>query len=500
MVSSIGPAEILAAGAALLGDRRRPSSAQRAAEDGSDGQNGEAIGRVHTQECGLPRRGLPERMIPGRREATHAMDTSPQINDSESPLDRVQLRFLVGPTGSGKSGLGVELARRAAGRGARVEIIALDSMTVYRGLDVGTAKPAASERGGITHHLVDVADPADRFDLQAYVTLVEETLAGMEERGAVPLFVGGTGSTSRRWSAGSSRGRPSTGRSGSDSRPRPRAAGSSSSVRGWRPSTPRPSPGSTRVTRGGPSAPSRSTSRPASLSPNISDSGRLSAADARARARFARGSRDSSSRPMSSTSGSASEPRRCSTGMARGGDGARRCRRDGSLRGAGPRLLDRGGAGERRDRAGGRAGRDRAPDAPVRPAPAHLVPQVRRRAGRPSGARGPRGARGALELGERARRASAVRTRASRCSRVRAMFRSAGSARRSRSSRRSAARRPRRRARRGGCGLVVHLRDGVSKPSMNSSGPPGSSVPRIESTGIGIGTPVIAQPMRKPST
>lgn len=121
------------------------------------------------------------------------MDMSPQTSEPESPLDRVQLRFLVGPTGSGKSGLGVELARRAAGRGASVEIIALDSMTVYRGLDVGTAKPAAEERGGITHHLVDVADPADRFDLQAYVTLVEETLAGMEERGAVPLFVGGTG-------------------------------------------------------------------------------------------------------------------------------------------------------------------------------------------------------------------------------------------------------------------------------------------------------------------
>lgn len=121
------------------------------------------------------------------------MATSPQINDSESPLDRVQLRFLVGPTGSGKSGLGVELARRAAGRGARVEIIALDSMTVYRGLDIGTAKPAASERGGIPHHLVDVADPTARFDLQAYVTLVEEALTGMEERGAAPLFVGGTG-------------------------------------------------------------------------------------------------------------------------------------------------------------------------------------------------------------------------------------------------------------------------------------------------------------------
>ncbi len=132
-------------------------------------------------------------MTPGRRGRLHVMDKSPEIDETESPLDRVQLRFLVGPTGAGKSELGVELARRAAGRGTGLEIVALDSMTVYRGLDVGTAKPAAAERGGVPHHLLDVADPTDRFDLHAYVALVEATLAGMEERGALPLFVGGTG-------------------------------------------------------------------------------------------------------------------------------------------------------------------------------------------------------------------------------------------------------------------------------------------------------------------
>lgn len=121
------------------------------------------------------------------------MDPSPLEPAPESPLDRLPLRFLVGPTGSGKSGLGIELARRSTDRGRPLEIVALDSMTVYRGLDVGTAKPTAEERADVPHHLLDVADPRERFDLQAYVTLVEEALGGMESRGAEPLFVGGTG-------------------------------------------------------------------------------------------------------------------------------------------------------------------------------------------------------------------------------------------------------------------------------------------------------------------
>lgn len=110
-----------------------------------------------------------------------------------SPLDRLPLRFLVGPTGSGKSGCGVELARRARARGIDLEIVALDSMTVYRGLDIGTAKPTAEERRDVPHHLIDVVDPRERFDLQRYLELVEAALESMEKRGAVPLFVGGTG-------------------------------------------------------------------------------------------------------------------------------------------------------------------------------------------------------------------------------------------------------------------------------------------------------------------
>jgi tRNA dimethylallyltransferase len=96
---------------------------------------------------------------------------NPDAEAEEHVLDRVPLRFLVGPTASGKTGLALRVAPAIG-----AEIVALDSMTVYRGLDVGTAKPTFDERAQVPHHLLDVADPADPFDLQTYLGLVERTL------------------------------------------------------------------------------------------------------------------------------------------------------------------------------------------------------------------------------------------------------------------------------------------------------------------------------------
>lgn len=107
---------------------------------------------------------------------------------ADDVLDRMHLRFLVGATASGKSRLGLELAALDG-----LEIVSLDSMAVYRGMDIGTAKPSAAERARVPHHLIDVADPRERFDLREYVGLVRQVLIAMEERGARPLFVGGTG-------------------------------------------------------------------------------------------------------------------------------------------------------------------------------------------------------------------------------------------------------------------------------------------------------------------
>lgn len=96
---------------------------------------------------------------------------------------------LVGPTASGKSAL----ALAAAEEFGDVEIISLDSMQVYRGMDVGTAKPTAEERARVVHHLVDVADPADDWSVARTQEAARAAIAQIEERGRRALLVGGTG-------------------------------------------------------------------------------------------------------------------------------------------------------------------------------------------------------------------------------------------------------------------------------------------------------------------
>jgi tRNA dimethylallyltransferase len=96
---------------------------------------------------------------------------------------------LVGPTASGKSALALELARASGD----VEIVSLDSMQVYRGLDIGTAKPTRAERAEVVHHLVDVADPAEEWSVRRTQQAARQVLAEIEARGNRALLVGGTG-------------------------------------------------------------------------------------------------------------------------------------------------------------------------------------------------------------------------------------------------------------------------------------------------------------------
>jgi tRNA dimethylallyltransferase len=96
---------------------------------------------------------------------------------------------LVGPTASGKSALALDLARA---RGD-VEIVSLDSIQVYRRLDIGTAKPTAAERAEVVHHLVDVADPSEEWSVRRTQLGAREAIAGIEARGRRALLVGGTG-------------------------------------------------------------------------------------------------------------------------------------------------------------------------------------------------------------------------------------------------------------------------------------------------------------------
>jgi tRNA dimethylallyltransferase len=96
---------------------------------------------------------------------------------------------LVGPTASGKSALALEVARAHDD----VEIVSLDSMQVYRGMDIGTAKPSAAEQAYVRHHLVDVADPSDDWSVARTQDLARAAVRDIEGRGRRALLVGGTG-------------------------------------------------------------------------------------------------------------------------------------------------------------------------------------------------------------------------------------------------------------------------------------------------------------------
>jgi tRNA dimethylallyltransferase len=96
--------------------------------------------------------------------------------------------FLAGPTAVGKSEIALLLAEKIGG-----EIISVDSMQVYRGLDIGTAKPSAAERARVRHHLIDVVNLTDSFDAAQFVRLANAAVAEIQGRGRVPIFCGGTG-------------------------------------------------------------------------------------------------------------------------------------------------------------------------------------------------------------------------------------------------------------------------------------------------------------------
>ena len=98
------------------------------------------------------------------------------------------LVVVAGPTAAGKSEAAVELARMIGG-----EIISADSMQVYKYMDIGSAKITKEEMMGVPHHLIDVADPKDAFDVVRYAALAKEAIRDIASRGHVPILCGGTG-------------------------------------------------------------------------------------------------------------------------------------------------------------------------------------------------------------------------------------------------------------------------------------------------------------------
>ena len=96
--------------------------------------------------------------------------------------------YLTGATASGKSALAMHLAKRLGG-----EIISVDSMQVYCGLNIGTAKPSAEEQAEVPHHLIDVAQLSEAFDAAQFVRLAKSASESISSRGRIPIFCGGTG-------------------------------------------------------------------------------------------------------------------------------------------------------------------------------------------------------------------------------------------------------------------------------------------------------------------
>ena len=101
---------------------------------------------------------------------------------------RLPLLVIAGPTATGKTALALELANHAP-----IEVISADSRQVYRGLDIGTAKPSFAERKRVPHHLVDIIDPDEIFNAHRFARLARAAIVDIETRGARPVIVGGTG-------------------------------------------------------------------------------------------------------------------------------------------------------------------------------------------------------------------------------------------------------------------------------------------------------------------
>lgn len=103
-------------------------------------------------------------------------------------MEKIPVAAVVGPTATGKTRLAVEISLRFGG-----EVVSADSMQIYRGLDVGTAKPAAKEMRGVPHHLMNFLDPSEPFSVADYVSLASQCIREISGRGKLPVVAGGTG-------------------------------------------------------------------------------------------------------------------------------------------------------------------------------------------------------------------------------------------------------------------------------------------------------------------
>jgi len=108
--------------------------------------------------------------------------------NSNYSFNSIPLLVIVGPTAVGKTALGIEIAKKTNG-----EIVSADSAQIYRNLDIGTAKPSEEERDYTIHHLIDIAEPDEEFNVALYQELADRAIRDIYSRGKLPILVGGTG-------------------------------------------------------------------------------------------------------------------------------------------------------------------------------------------------------------------------------------------------------------------------------------------------------------------